>query len=41
MIGKLMMREDKIRKNQVSCKKPYLRENEDKRRKDWKEKREK
>ena len=27
-------------KNRVSCKKPYLRENKDKRRGDWREKRE-
>ena len=33
--AKLMRREDKIRKNQISCKKPCVYENQDKKREDW------
>jgi len=32
---KLMKSEDKIRKNQISCKKPCIRENQDKKKGVW------
>ena len=35
MAAKLMRREDKIRKNQISYKKPCLYENPDKKIEDW------
>ena len=40
LAGELMRREEKTLRNQVSCKKPCLRENQDKRSGDWREKRE-